>query len=205
MRTSRKSGPFFRTFSRFAPVFRALPRFFPVFYLVMYLFSWYHYTYKTTAKSTPFRDLYRIAETTHTPQGDGNSARLAKPYTAKRNNPHPARGRNLSFECACNLRFVKIPRKGTETPPCMCRTLSTNRNTPYPVRGRKQRQFKRHAKISGNNSHPARGRKPVRPNNTVRNKGNNSHPARGRKHAVVVRVQRHAHETTHTPQGDGNP
>ena len=79
-----------------------------------------------------------VNETTHTPQGDGNfSVKLVMLILHSRNNLHPARGRKLSFECACNLRFVKIPRKGTETPPCMCRTLSTNRNTPYPVRGRK--------------------------------------------------------------------
>ena len=139
MRTSRKSGPFFRTFSQFAPVFRALPRFFPVFYLVMCLFAWYHYTYKTTAKSTPFRDLYRFAETTHTPQGDGNVHVLEISILPCGNDPHPARGRkqrgwrnNFDFR-----RKRPTPHKGTET-----------RRSPYTG-----------LSSAGNNSHPARGRK----------------------------------------------
>ncbi len=86
---------------------------FPAFYLVMFYFSWYHYTCKTIAKSTPFRDLYRFAETTHTPQGDGNFSvklEMLTTYTRKgdgnsaqslhgaiigRKQLTPARGRKL--------------------------------------------------------------------------------------------------------------
>ena len=101
-----------------------------------------------------------LQETTHTPQGDGNNNARMSLLLSSRNNPHPARGRKplMARGAACTLMKQPTPRKGTEThitpPPRVSR-----RNNPHPARGRKPLRAPIHCPAIRNNPHPARGRK----------------------------------------------
>ena len=146
-----------------------------------------------------------FAETTHTPQGDGNTTRPSIRSNARRNNPHPARGRKPDRQHdvkahggnnphpargrklgkprhpASPPKKQPTPRKGTETQP-FCLANVASEKQPTPRKGTETLYCSAPAAHSrGNNPHPARGRKPVEP--------------------VYVLLFL---ETTHTPQGDGN-
>ena len=78
-------------------------------------------------------------------------------------------------------------------------------NNPHPARGRKLPfavYFAGHP--AGNNPHPARGRKQLSIIIIPMLARNNPHPARGRKLPLRDLLSFFS-ETTHTPQGDGNP
>ena len=79
-------------------------------------------------------------ETTHTPQGDGNSGH---------------KNRSSSFP-----RKQPTPRKGTETPDSPWRRQRPDGNNPHPASGRKLPRPEPKDSQDGNNPHPARGRKP---------------------------------------------
>ena len=124
-----------------------------------------------------------IRETTHTPQGDGNSQSPPSGASACRNNPHPARGRKRR-----RSRSVLLPTG----------------NNPHPARGRKLlKNPLLLCKISGNNPHPARGRKqPGR--HDFGNKRETTHTPQGDGNSSTMTLYWVGAETTHTPQGDGN-
>ena len=101
------------------------------------------------------------------------------------NNPHPARGRKR-----CHLHIL----------------TSFQRNNPHPARGRKHHSnTTSRAPCYRNNPHPARGRKPSHFALQTLHPRNNPHPARGRKLFIAQLQPLIVEETTHTPQGDGNP
>lgn len=148
-----------------------------------------------------------FAETTHTPQGDGNLNLPAFVHPHARNNPHPARGRKLhSFDnWIIPYRKQPIPRKGTETSR-PARRIPGAREIPHTPQGdgnvAKLNTFTRLKEIpytpqgDGNSSqfstdssgdfqndlHPARGRKlALITNKQIFTARKNSRPARGRK------------------------
>ena len=86
---------------------------------------------ETPSQSLEIHSL--AAETTHTPQGDGNPA--PRRYVPRRtgNNPHPARGRKLLYFRDWHSRLSKqpTPRKGTENHLCShCRNCWRNHSHP---------------------------------------------------------------------------
>ena len=167
-----------------------------------------------------------FAETTHTPQGDGNLYGARTCRFTRRKQPTPRKGTETAFE------FVEVITIGNNPHPARGRKhfsysslLRPARNNPHPARGRKpavhepllcvfetthtpqgdgnpQDPISRHTRRR-NDPHPARGRKPGCDSVLVDVRRNNPHPARGRKLVNVFYCPRHW-ETTHTPQGDGN-
>ena len=127
---------------------------------------------------------YDFRETTHTPQGEGNPSKSEVRACLFRNNPHPARGRKLRKMQGRAARRSKqpTPRKGTET-------AIASRAVSYPIwkqptpRKRTETRSPPHAQTTacGNNPHPARGRKPPACLPSPAPCRNNPHPARGRK------------------------
>ena len=80
-----------------------------------------------------------FAETTHTPQGDGNNA-SAQYQDQVPKQPTPRKGTETAFE------FVEVITIG---------------NNPHPARGRKHFSYSSLLRPARNNPHPARGRKPA--------------------------------------------
>ena len=148
-----------------------------------------------------------FAETTHTPQGDGNKPSIISSFNLLRNNPHPARGRKPYFSywywscrwyetthtpqgdgnqhddvIACTLqRNNPHPARGRKHHSNTTSRAPCYRNNPHPARGRKPSHFALQTLHPRNNPHPARGRKLPRPEPKDSQDGNNPHPARGRK------------------------
>ena len=144
------------------------------------------------------------SETTHTPQGDGNSPIPPRRIDLWRNNPHPARGRKrtalppaprryetthtpqgdgnvLSHQIRVDKMKQPTPRKGTETFCIFVIGIADSRNNPHPARGRKPAPSYSFRLSTGNSPHPARGRKRSIIIQYIKRHGNNPHPARGRK------------------------
>ena len=148
-----------------------------------------------------------FAETTHTPQGDGNHISLIgiglvdgmKQPTPRKgtetvkvvyhrvrsgNNPHPARGRKPARRRDSLHAPEKqpTPRKGTETSFKYHFPRTLLQKQPTPRKGTETLYCSAPAAHSrGNNPHPARGRKPIVMSVEDYVIGNNPHPARGRK------------------------
>ena len=167
-----------------------------------------------------------FAETTHTPQGDGNHHNQHMRRNIKKQ-PTPRKGTETRRSRRQTRRCWKqpTPRKGTET---VKRVLNApiSKKQPTPRKGtetryraqyneykRKQPTPRKGTETGGtpcsassparNDPHPARGRKlSCRPYPHFLS-GNDPHPARGRK-PRAIRISSISEETTHTPQGDGN-
>ena len=89
-----------------------------------------------------FDGFSRSLETTHTPQGDGNIAVCNAMLEDSGNNPHPARGRKLISFVKSVSQFQKqpTPRKGAETKPHPVQIRRSYGNNLHPARGRKRHQ-----------------------------------------------------------------
>ena len=127
-----------------------------------------------------------FAETTHTPQGDGNpncTAYIADNYLETTHTPQ-GDGNNVFLAFVCFLPLKQpTPRKGTETRRNSQRTLQGIYKTIYTPLG------------DGNAINLISSFFVI---------GNNPHPVRGRKRLVVIVDPLDVIETTHTPRGDGN-
>ena len=125
-----------------------------------------------------------VDEILFTPQGDGNSHHSGRMLIKTGNNPHPARGRKLGW-CLLGLRGAAwkqpTPRKGTETQGTDLLAVNLR-----------------------NNPHPARGRKLLGPE-LPQALPETTHTPQGDGNRLSIPVTRHLQETTHTPQGDGKP
>ena len=121
-------------------------------------------------------------ETTHTPQGDGNSRGmiLTVPISETTHTPQ-GDGNSLLFQ---NVWIV------TET-------------TPTPQGDGNISSSKLSSHSTRNNPHPARGRKPVRAFRLSKFK-ETTHTPQGDGNTEQQQNQRFVAETTHTPQGGGN-
>ena len=200
-------------------------------------------------KPPPGREAHQPLETTHTPQGDGNSSTVRYGMQKRSETTHTPQGDgNWCF--SVNRRYSAkqpTPRKGTETTfsrPLDCPFQETThtpqgdgnsrgmiltvpisetthtpqgdgnlfdvhaflrtRKQPTPRKGTETHNKAKKGQHGRNNPHPARGRKPEVFSTVIAETRNNPHPARGRKLNIRYGLLNEA-ETTHTPQGDGNP
>ena len=168
-------------------------------------------------------------ETTHTPQGDGNRQVPAALHRQGGNNPHPARGRkpvadraprsgspetthtpqgdgNLGLhDDMLSLYETTHTPQGDGNKYHFPRTLWHPRNNPHPARGRKRRLAVIWVMPLQKQPTPRKGTETILLSSYYGEGGrNNPHPARGRK-PRAIRISSISEETTHTPQGDGNP
>ena len=150
--------------------------------------------------------LFSLCETTHTPQGDGNSGYWQASHRLSQKQPTPARGRKRRRSRSVLLPTGNNPHpaRGRKLPFAVYFAGHPAGNNPHPARGRKPLHHRQYFKIIGNNPHPAGGRKLRSPDHPAPAARNNPHPARGRKRFSVLSIA-FTPETTHTPQGDGKP
>ena len=146
------------------------------------------------------------AETTHTPQGDGNpSSRYMCFSSSKQPTPRKGTETHQPYPTRCNRRNNPHPARGRKQGLAICKNCVI-RNNPHPARGRKHRVRGLQARGFRNNPHPARGRKLcIECVAHAEQRRNNTHPARGRTPLRARGGGSALTETTHTPQGDGKP
>ena len=134
-------------------------------------------------KPPPGREAHQPLETTHTPQGDGNSRGMILTVPISETTHTPQGDGNL-FDVHAFLRTRKqpTPRKGTETGLILCRVVLIVETTHTP-QGDGNAQALLSLLCSSETTHTPQG------------DGN------GVESILVAQDQR---ETTHTPQGDGN-
>ena len=100
-------------------------------------------------------------ETTHTPQGDGNQKTNARSFAITRNNPHPARGRKRQRAAHCDphVETTHTPQGDGNTGNRFAGGKSEKQ--PTPRKGTETPWPGTSACPPRNNPHPARGRKTI--------------------------------------------
>ena len=124
-------------------------------------------------------------ETTHTPQGDGNSSTVR--YGMQKRSE------------------TTTPRKGTETPDSPWRRQRPDGNNPHPARGRKHMGGPWHPSPPWKQPTPRKGTETNTRKTYNSPQKKQPTPRKGTETLRLCRIRRAAPlETTHTPQGDGN-
>ena len=138
---------------------------------------------KGTETTAQCPELGSYAETTHTPQGDGNSCTSPILHPLPGNNPHPARGRKLVFVFCWATPILETTHtpQGDGNSGYWQASHRLSQKQPTPRKGTETRMAAIISRSEGNNPHPARGRKPSHFALQTLHPRNNPHPARGRK------------------------
>ena len=144
-------------------------------------------------------------ETTHTPQGDGNCVMLPKSRMYfKRNNPHPVRGRK--HQLRCYQHFVEettYPPLGDEKPLVQDLPLSVEETTHTPQGDGNFASRSLVVNLPRNNPHPVKGRKLDCLLLGRQHLQKQATPRKGTETFFCSSLFCLFVETTHTPQGDG--
>ena len=141
-------------------------------------------------------------ETTHTPQGDGNLSRGHSAPAQGRNNPHPARGRKPS-----SIRFGRQPaRETTHTPQgdgnaAFKLSVSNSTETTHTPQGDGNSWFCSPFRIVLKQPTPRKGTETLVRVRYVKQRRNNPHPARGRKLVDQVAVRTFGRNNPHPARG----
>ena len=153
--------------------------------------------------NSDFHKLFeQEVETTHTPQGDGNPSHAPAHASNNRNNPHPARGRKLEDDNVADNRIETTHTPQGDGNPIMVQMVYYVVETTHTPQGDGNCcPYIKYSLRIGNNPHPARGRKQEKIVLISITSRNNPHPARGRKRLIYVRPLCAAGNNPHPARG----